>query len=58
MEEIEEMSFKEIRFEAFLIFLRGVLLDIYKKNENMGSIRALIVMINEELLEIKKKEKD
>lgn len=58
MEEIEEMSFKEIRFEAFLIFLRGVLLDIYKKNENMSSIRALIVMINEELLEIKKKEKD
>ncbi len=58
MEEIEEMSFKEIRFEAFLIFLRGVLLDIYKKNENMSSIRALIVMINEELLEIEKKEKD
>lgn len=58
MEEIEEMSFKEIRFEAFLIFLRGVLLDIYKKNENMSSIRALIVMINEELLEIKKKVKD
>lgn len=58
MEEIEEMSFKEIRFEAFLIFLRGVLLDIYKKNENMSSIRALIVMINEELLEIEKKVKD
>lgn len=58
MEEIEEMSLKEIRFEAFLIFIRGVLLDIYKKNENMSSIRALIVMINEELLEIKKKEKD
>lgn len=58
MEEIEEMSFKEIRFEAFLIFLRGVLLDIYKKNENMSSIKALIVMINEELLEIEKKEKD
>ena len=58
MEEIEEMSFKEIRFEAFMIFLRGVLLDIYKKNENMSSIRALIVMINEELLEIEKKVKD
>lgn len=58
MEEIEEMSFKEIRFEAFLIFLRGVLLDIYKKNENMSSIKALIVMINEELLEIEKKVKD
>ncbi|WP_456058661.1 hypothetical protein [Campylobacter hominis] len=58
MEEIEEMSLKEIRFEAFLIFLRGVLLDIYKKNENMSSIRALIVMINEELLEIEKKVKD
>lgn len=54
MEEIEEMSFKEIRFEAFLIFLRGVLLDIYKKNENMGSIKALILMINDELLEIEK----
>lgn len=58
MEEIEEMSLKEIRFEAFLIFIRGVLLDIYKKNENMSSIRALIVMINEELLEIEKKVKD
>lgn len=58
MEEIEEMSLKEIRFEAFLIFLRGVLLDIYKKNENMSSIRALIVMINEELLEIEKKVKE
>lgn len=58
MEEIEEMSLKEIRFEAFLIFLRGVLLDIYKKNENMSSIRALIVMINKELLEIKEKVKD
>lgn len=58
MEEIEEMIFKEARFEAFLIFIRGVLLDIYKKNENMSSIKALIVMINEELLEIEKKVKD
>lgn len=58
MARVKEMSFKEIRFEAFLIFLRGVLLDIYKKNENMNSIKALIVMINEELLEIEKKVKD
>lgn len=58
MARVKEINLKEIRFEAFLIFLRGVLLDIYKKNENMSSIRALIVMINEELLEIKKKVKD
>lgn len=55
MEEIEEKIFKEMRLEAFLIFIRGVLIDIYKKNENMGSIKALIVMINKELLEIKRK---
>lgn len=58
MARVKEINLKEIRFEAFLIFLRGVLLDIYKKNENMSSIRALIVMINKELLEIEKKVKD
>lgn len=58
MEEIEEMSFKEIRFEAFLIFIKSVLKDVYKKNRDMNAIKALILMINEELLEIKKKEKD
>lgn len=58
MIRVEEMSFKEIRFEAFLIFIKGVLKDVYKKNENMSSIKALIVMINEELLEIEKKVKD
>lgn len=58
MEEIEEMIFKEARFEAFLIFIRGVLINIHMKNENMNSIKALIVMINKELLEIKKKEKE
>lgn len=58
MARVKEINLKEIRFEAFLIFIRGVLLDIYKKNENMSSIRALIVMINEELLEIEKKVKD
>lgn len=58
MARVKEMSLKEIRLEAFLIFLRGVLVDIYKKNENMGSIKALILMINEELLEIEKKVKD
>ena len=58
MEEIEEMSFKEIRFEAFLIFIKSVLKDVYKQNRNMNAIKALILMINEELLEIEKKSKD
>lgn len=58
MEEIEEMSFKEIRFEAFLIFIKGVLKDVYKQNRNMNAIKALILMINDELLEIEKKVKE
>ena len=58
MEEIEEMSLKEIRFEAFLIFIKGVLKDVYKQNRNMNAIKTLILMINEELLEIEKKAKD
>lgn len=58
MEEIEEMSLKEIRFEAFLIFIRGVLINIHMKNKNMNSIKALILMINDELYSNKKKVKD
>lgn len=58
MEEIEEKIFKEMKLEAFLIFIRSVLINIHMKNKNMNSIKALIVMINEELLEIKKKEKE
>lgn len=58
MARVKEMSFKEIRFEAFLIFIKSVLKDVYKQNRNMGSIKALILMINEELLEIEKKVKD
>lgn len=49
---------KEIRFEAFLIFIKGVLKDVYKQNRNMNAIKALILMINDELLEIEKKVKE
>lgn len=58
MARVKEMSFKEIRFEAFLIFIKSVLKDVYKKNRDMNAIKALILMINEELLEIEKKVKD
>lgn len=58
MARVKEMNLKEIRFEAFLIFIRGVLINIYKKNENMTAIKTLILMINDELLEIEKKAKD
>lgn len=58
MARVKEMSFKEIRFEAFLIFIKSVLKDVYKKNRDMNAIKALILMINEELLKIEKKEKD
>lgn len=54
MARVKEMSFKEIRFEAFLIFIKSVLKDVYKKNRDMNAIKALILMINEELLEIEK----
>lgn len=58
MARVKEINLKEIRFEAFLIFIRGVLINIHMKNKNMNSIKALIVMINKELLEIKEKVKD
>lgn len=58
MEEIEEMSLKEIRFKAFLNFIKNVLKDVYKINGDMNTIKALILIINEELLKIEKKEKD
>ena len=58
MARVKEINLKEIRFEAFLIFIKGVLKDVYKKNRDMNAIKALILMINEELLKIEKKEKD
>ena len=58
MEEIEEMSFKEIRFEAFLIFLRDTLIDIDKINGDIETLKALISIINEKLLKIEKKVKE
>lgn len=45
---------KQMRFEAFLIFIKGVLISIYKKNRNMNDIKALILMINDELYGNKK----
>lgn len=58
MARVKEMSLKEIRFEAFLIFIKGILIDIYKQNRDMNAIKALILMINDELLTIEKKAKD
>ena len=58
MARVKEMSFKEIRFEAFLIFIKSVLKYVYKKNIDINAIKALILMINEELLEIEKKVKE
>ena len=40
MEEIEEKIFKEMKLEAFLIFIRSVLINIHMKNKNMNSIKA------------------
>lgn len=54
MARVKEINLKEIRFEAFLIFIKGVLKDVYKQNRNMTAIKTLILMINEELLEIEK----
>lgn len=45
---------KQMRLEAFLIFIKGVLISIYKKNRNMNDIKALILMINDELYGNKK----
>lgn len=58
MARVKEINLKEMRLEAFLIFIKGVLISIYKKNRDMNDIKALIVMINKELLEIKEKVKD
>lgn len=54
MARVKEINLKEIRFEAFLIFIKGVLKDVYKQNRNMNDIKALILMINDELYGNKK----
>lgn len=58
MARVKEINLKEIRFEAFLIFIKGVLISIYKKNRNMNDIKALILMINDELYSNEKKVKE
>lgn len=58
MARVKEMSFKEIRFEAFLIFIRDTLIDIDKINGDIETLKALISIINEKLLKIEKKVKE
>ncbi|WP_456058655.1 hypothetical protein [Campylobacter hominis] len=58
MARVKEISFKEIRFEAFLIFIRDTLIDIDKINGDIETLKALISIINEKLLKIEKKVKE
>lgn len=58
MARVKEVSLKEIRFEAFLIFIRDTLIDIDKINGDIETLKALISIINEKLLKIEKKVKE
>lgn len=58
MARVKEINLKEIRFEAFLIFIRDTLIDIDKINGDIETLKALISIINEKLLKIEKKVKE